>query len=147
MTTIVYNAKTAEIACDSRTTTDKIIVTDNAQKWFDYHGWRVFCTGQTCDIYNLQHNFLNNQFDTIESLEFIKYHPKKGVWYGCVKRGSCKSEPLAQSYAIGSGQQAAMFGLLNGYNTVEIVEQVKRVDFRTGGDIHCFKVTDPLEHT
>lgn len=144
MTTIVYNAITAEIACDSRTTTDKIIVTDNAQKWFDHNGWRVFCTGQTCDIHNLEHNFTNSQFDKIESLEFIKYHPRKGVWYGYVKHGTCKSEPLTQSYAIGSGQQAAMFGLLSGFDTVEIIEQVKQIDFRTGGAVHNFKTTLPL---
>ncbi|MCF2909970.1 hypothetical protein L1285_16745 [Pseudoalteromonas sp. DL2-H2.2] len=144
MTTIIYDAFSDQIACDSRTTTKDMIVTDDAQKWFDAGGWRVFCTGQTCDIYTLKQAYLTRSFDNVGHLEFIKYHPEQGVWYGLVENGVLKTEPLTSSYAIGSGQKVAMYGLHQCHPPEDIIEVVKTIDFRTGGKVHCFDVTNAI---
>ncbi|MCG7548564.1 hypothetical protein [Pseudoalteromonas sp. Of7M-16] len=145
MTTIVYDTFCNMVACDSRTTTKNMIVTDNAKKWFDVNGWRVFCSGETCDIHKLEESYKANSFESLADLEFIKYHHEHGVWYGIVEGGKLKTEPLASSYAIGSGQKAAMYGLRKNHDLKDLINTVKTIDFRTGGEVHCFDVTEPVQ--
>lgn len=50
MTTVVYDHKNKQIACDSRTTCGDIIVDDEAIKYIDKGDKIWFCSGSTGDF-------------------------------------------------------------------------------------------------
>lgn len=143
MTTIVYDHKNKQVACDSRITRGDVICTNEGVKWLsDGQGVWFFC-GKTCDKQMLIDYFSGKpQKDNLipESAAFY-FKFDDGVYLRTVNDdGVIQESPIDFSDAIGSGEQWAISALDHGKTAKEAIEYAMSRDVYTGGEVVVFEV-------
>ncbi len=140
MTTIVFNAETQEIACDSRATGGNgLIVTDKANKCWDVNGDLWFLAGTVADM----EEFVTAEIgDTLENqLECVAFVIRKDGQFETVytnEEGRMRVLPLEYTEAIGSGMDWAVAALDLGLDTREAVKYAMTRDCMSGGAVHVY---------
>ena len=141
MTTIAY--KDGIIACDSRTTANSMIVTDNAQKRFIIEGVTFFIAGAPSDYSRFFDLYFGRSTDAknVDAVSFVVYSgvvykaavcPEVGFWKECLRADL--------AYAIGSGTQYALAAMDMGATAAQAVRQAMKRDVYTGGRIRTYKL-------
>lgn len=140
MTTIAYNHKDQEIACDGRMTMYDTVVNDDAVKMKEFNGVKFFFCGKSCDE------------DLAISIYFggeAKKQPNVSgfVIDGCsVYHISFSEDCDLQKFkvdcnmAIGSGTDFALSAMDFGCNAEDAVKYAATRDIYSGGKISVFKV-------
>lgn len=141
MTTIVYDHKAQQIAVDSRTTGDGIILSDSTLKWVNRPDGSIwFLCGTVCDFDLLVEAVEENK--KIESnLECNAFVLQNGsVRLVGVDDGKPWSNSIWYSRAIGTGFQFAISALDHGKTAKESVEYAATKDYCTGGKVHVYDI-------
>ena len=139
MTTIAYNHKDNQIAWDSRSTSNGIIVEDTKQKMKIINGVRFWFTGTISD----QRAFIEMYFGakcgefTPECNAYV--YDNELFYCGVTERGELWKEPVDCNHAsVGSGGLFALSGMLTGMTAKQSVEHAKKLDIYSGGKVRVF---------
>lgn len=140
MTTIAYNHKDKQIAWDSRSTNNGIIVEDTRQKMKIINGVRFWFTGTISD----QRAFINMYFGEKRgefAPECNAYVYDNELFYcGVTDQGELWREPVDCNHASGSGGHFAMSGMVTGMSAPESVTHAKKLDIYSGGRVRVWKL-------
>lgn len=140
MTTLAYNHKDRQIACDSRSTRQSTIISDQAKKFEIVDGVMFFLCGSVCD-YDI---FIKMYFGekSTEIPECNSFTVDNGVIYRCgvTEEGLFWKQKLTNDDALGSGWQFALSAFDFGCNAKESVEYAKTRDSGTGGKVYLYDV-------
>lgn len=138
MTTIVFNAETQEIACDSRATGGNgLIVTDKADKCWEVDGDRWFLAGTVADMEEFVHAEVGNTLEN--QLECVAFVIRADGTFWTVytnEEHRVRTLPLEYTEAIGSGGDWAVAGIDLGLTTRAAVEYAMTRDANSGGAVH-----------
>ena len=139
MTTIVYCAKTNQIAIDSRATVGGTISQDDAEKFIFSDGEMWFFCGSLADAQKLIDMHHERRPHTeVSCSAFVA--TKDGVFHRIYDRENNRYMPyrLTYSWADGSGTDHALTALDLGLNVKDAVKMAMRRDVWTGGLIRVF---------
>ncbi len=139
MTTIVYDHKNKQVAVDSRSTANNLIVSDKTIKFKENEKGLWFFTGSRADE---------------DDLAGLEHNDKPEVKPDCsafiVSNGVCKLVTFNGDYvsvsnneynhAIGSGSDFALAALDFGKSAKEAIEYAKTRDSATGGKVHVYDI-------
>ena len=140
MTTIVYDHKNKQIACDSRTTMGTLIVLDDAIKYKTINGAVWFICGKTgeADI------FIDNFKPLDEVPENLDVHAlrveDKKVYLCTIGGGVFRECEMPCETSIGSGEDYALAALDFGRTAKEAIEYAMTRDNSTGGKVHVYDI-------
>lgn len=138
MTTIVYDHKAKQIACDSRLTRGYIIVSDDDNKFTSNKFGTFALSGRTADCEELANNFDGDISNNCGASGFLVCD---GVCYWVYQEGGkARSLRLPCSEASGSGEEFALSALDFGKSAKEAVEYAMTRDNNTGGKVRVFDV-------
>lgn len=141
MTTIFYDAKEGKIAIDSRLTSNNIIETDSAKKYFCFGNEFVFWSGDINAAHSAVNCEIGHAYDL--SLEFAFIIVRDSVVYSrYVCKGVMMEFPVDWSFGEGSGACFAMAAHDLGKSARESIEYAATRDVNTGGEIRVFNVAD-----
>lgn len=140
MTTIAYNHKDKQIAWDSRSTSNGVIITDSTQKMTVIDGVRFWFTGTVTD----QRAFIGMYFGA----KCGEFTPECGAYVydeelfycGVTEQGELWKEPVDCNHASGSGGNFAMSGMVMGMTARQSVQHAKRLDVYSGGRVRSFNL-------
>lgn len=138
MTTIVYNHKDKQIAIDSRSSRDNVIITDNAIKWRTEQGALFFLCGLVPDFDMLIEAYFGKALLTVpEANAFVI---DKGIPYriGVTEELIFWKSELTNSDSFGSGASFALAALDFKLSAAEAIEYTKTRDCYTGGTVHTY---------
>lgn len=140
MTTIAYKHESNEIAWDSRSCSNGVIVTDNAMKLRVRDGIKFWFSGCTAD----QDSFMNMYFgekcgEFVPDCDAIVLDGKL-LRCGVSKDGEFWREPIESNYAMGSGEKFALAAMDFDLSAREAVEYTKTRCCYTGGEVHSEKL-------
>ena len=140
MTTIAYNHKDKEIACDSRMVSNNYIESDRYDKTIKIGDRLFFMAGSVCDQLAFCTDFdLNCKADReYDCSGFMIFEGKAYDVYDY--KGRFASCEITDNSAIGSGAHYAMAAIDHGKCAKDAVEYVKTRDPGTGGEVRVFKV-------
>lgn len=141
MTTIVYDHKNKQIACDSRESANGCIITDEAIKHREYDGRVWFCCGSKCDVDLFIENFEHNTIAP-EYVDVSGFLIDNGVVYAaCINDdGIYKKSIQPSSDGIGSGGWSAQAAVDLGKSARQAVEYAMTRDCFSGGDIYVYDI-------
>lgn len=141
MTTIVYDHAARQIACDSRTTGDNVILGDHTQKWVNRPDGSIwFLCGSVCDFDALIASVENNkkaEFDLNCNALVLSGGELKIVG---IEELMPWSNKIQYSRAIGTGFQFAISAIDHGRTAKEAVEYAATRDYMTGGKVHVYDI-------
>ena len=146
MTTIVYDHKNKQIACDSRTTCNDIIVDDKAIKYIDKGDKLWFCSGSTGDFETFINHYepltKTNPHISADAIFLIKEGDCiGGVYLAIIDRDDVYKECIMNhNQAVGSGSNWALAALDMGKTAKEAVEYALTKDVYSGGKIHVYDI-------
>lgn len=146
MTTIVYNAKTQEIACDSRATNaNGLIVTNHAVKAMKHGDETWFMAGSVCDM----EEFMNAEVGEVLPFQ-VECHAfvirPEGMFVVYTDENlRVRTCPLDYTEAIGSGGDWALAGLDLGLDIRASVEYAMTRDCFSGGAVHVYNKDGIIE--
>lgn len=143
MTTIVYDHKNGQIACDSRMTRSGVVLSDSAPKWRYDKSVILFFTGCTCDFEQFMQHYGKHGAKPDAEVEADAFIVKEGIVYeaGFSKTHGYFETPLRDySSSIGSGQSFALAALDFGKTAKEAVEYAATRDIYTGGQVSVFDI-------
>lgn len=140
MTTIVYDHKRKQVACDSRETANSVIKSDAIEKWFYCGADLYFYAGAVADI---------DAFKAADKVRGEKIEPmidgcaiavKNGKVYKCAY---CEHDgywelELKFSDAMGTGSDWAVAALDFGCDIRAAVDYAISRDSNSGGTVHVF---------
>ena len=140
MTTIAYNHKDKQIAWDSRSTNNGIIITDSTQKMKIVNGVRFWFTGAMSD----QRPFIEMYFGA----SCGEFYPECNAYVyddelfycGVTDKGELWKEPVDCNHASGSGGVFALSGVVMGMTAKEAVTHAKKLDIYSGGRVRVFSI-------
>lgn len=141
MTTIVYNHKDKQIACDSRTTAGSVIVSDKDIKMQKVNGVKFFLCGSVPD-----YELLIDMYFTGEPSKVVPEASAlvidNGIAYkiGTSDDGVPWKQPLDHDDSIGSGGQFALSAMDFGCSARGAVKYAATRDIYTGGRIRVYDV-------
>jgi ATP-dependent protease HslVU (ClpYQ) peptidase subunit len=140
MTTIVYDHKNKQIACDSRETGGGTLFTDSAIKHRTVNGDVWFICGSKSDVTIFIDTFEHNSFAP-ENVECGGLVVRKGIAYkACNDDGVYKLDELPCNESLGSGGWFAMAAVDLGKTARESVEYAMTRDVYSGGKIHVYDI-------
>jgi hypothetical protein len=142
MTTIVYDHKNKQIACDSRITKGgSTIITDEGAKYVSNNIGLWFFSGDICD----QKGFMNC-YDKEQERQQVTFNASAFLVVGKVAYSVymddgyfCKIE-LNHTDCKGSGVLLALAALDHGKTAKEAVEYAMTRDMFTGGKVHVYDI-------
>lgn len=142
MTTIVYNHKTRQIACDGRSMRGSIIMTDECNKWF-YDGPAIYFFSGMVDhvkpFLSLK-GVIGAKYDFDLEISAFKVVDGKVFECGvCNEYGYWELE-LDWSSAIGSGENFALAALDFGKSAEDAVKYAAKRDSGTGVKVSVYSV-------
>jgi hypothetical protein len=138
MTTIVYDHKNKQVACDSRETADGLLVTDEARKYYKRTEVTWFICGTKADADIFIDNFEHNT-ESPANLECSGLFVEGGVVYkACIADGVYKKDLLPSNEGLGSGGWTALAAVDLGKTAKEAVEFAMIRDIYSGGKIHVY---------
>mgnify|MGYP003656527582 CR=1 FL=1 len=146
MTTIVYDYKSQQIACDSRSTIGNTIIDNNAIKYKNVDEKLWFCAGSKGDaetfIGHYQPLTKANHFLDVDTVFLITSGNCSGSVYMAIKDEEhvYKECILDHNYATGSGEQWALAALDYGATAKEAVEYAMTKDIYSGGKVHVYDI-------
>lgn len=143
MTTIVYDHKARQIACDSRMTRSGVVLSDSASKWKYDKSVILFFTGCTCDFEQFMQHYGTHGAKPDAEVEADAFIVRDGAVYeaGFSKTHGYFETPLREySSAIGSGQSFALAALDYGESARRAVEYAMTRDIYTGGKVHVYDI-------
>ena len=146
MTTILYDYKNQQIAIDSRTTCDSIIVDDKAIKYIDKGDKLWFCSGATGDFETFisHYNPLTETNPHINADAFFLITEGDcigGVYLAVIDRdGIYKECIMDHDQALGSGSSWALAALDHGKTAKEAIEYAMTRDIYSGGKVHVYDI-------
>ncbi len=140
MTTIAYNHKDKQIAYESRSTRDFVIISDSVNKRIDRDGVSFFLCGSVADYDML----INIYFGGSENLvpECNAYAVSKEGCYriGVTEAGEFWKQKLEHNEAMGSGWEWAIAAMDFGKSASDAVEYAKTRDSASGGKVNVFDI-------
>ena len=143
MTTIAYNHKDKEIAVDSRTSRDTIVISDKKNKVQVIDGVIYIGCGDTEHIINLI-DALAGKIDpsSISLNDALVFWVNKGVVFKSGFNGDdgVWTQSINFSEAVGSGDFWAMAAMDFGCSAKDAVKYAMTRDMYTGGKIRVIKV-------
>jgi len=147
MTTIIFNAETQEIACDSRVTDGcGVIVSDTAFKAVKHGEDLWFLAGDCADMELLMDAQMHEQVPfSLECAAFVMRPDGFFTVYTNKENRVCQL-PLLYTEGIGSGCYLAMSALDLGLTTRAAVEYAMTRDSGSGGTVHVYNkdgIIDP----
>ena len=138
MTTIVYDHKRKQIACDSRCTGDGVIKTDSLLK-YRYSGAALFFfTGPVSDHEKLVNAYSHGKIEKCEANAIICVDGK--VILCGIDGDELWLETLSYNQGIGSGFKFALAALDFGNTAEESVKYAITRDFYSGGKVHVYDI-------
>ncbi len=141
MTTIVYDHKARQIAVDSRTTADGVLISDKAKKYRHDGDLIWFLCGDSCDHEKLIAASKGDFNESCDELGSNAFFVKDGKVFICgFTEGKFWSHEIECSRAIGSGYQFGLAAIDHGKTAKESVQYAATRDIYTGGDVHVFDV-------
>jgi len=141
MTTIVYDHKAKQIACDSRICKNDVIGSDSFIKYKHIGAELWFFCGTIADA-----NLLVLWFDKGPKPELIPECEALAVINGKVYHHHVSSDGVAAQFelefseALGSGCKFAISAIDHGKSAAESVEYAMKRDPFTGGKIHVYDI-------
>ena len=138
ITTIVYDHKNNQIACDSQLTSKCIAVNANAEKFIKNDIGMWFFTGKDSDSVDLSKLRHNDKVEVSPDCSAI-LSTDNGVYLVCMSDGGyCEYSPLNYSMTIGSGMDLALAALDFGETASKAVEYAATRCIYTGGKVHVY---------
>ena len=139
MTTIVYDHKNKQIACDSRTTASNLILTDKAIKFKENEKGLWFFSGSVADESQLIELVHNDKPDiTPDCCAFLV---KDGACYLVTFNGDyCAISENKYSHSIGSGGDWALAAIDMGMTAKKAVKYACTRDIGSGGKINVYDI-------
>lgn len=139
MTTIVYSHKEGVIACDSRTVSGGIIVSDDSKKFSIINGEHYFISGYTPDGDDLIRFYLGEEVNRTK-YECAVMYTKNGKVFLMSYEDEFSTWELFCDRCIGSGGDFALAALDYGKSAKEAVKYAMTRDIYTGGTVREFLV-------
>jgi ATP-dependent protease HslVU (ClpYQ) peptidase subunit len=141
MTTIVYDHKKKQIACDSLTTADDIVMSAQAKKFRNMPDGSIwFFCGSVADIDAFVHCMQSGE-KTNQTLSCNAFIVRDGtVYISGIDNGEPWKQKLDLSRAIGSGHQFAMAAIDFGKSAHDAVKYAATRDIYTGGKIRVYDI-------
>ena len=140
MTTIVYDHKTNQIACDSRATCSGYITSDSACKYRYNEHVLWFFAGDLCDIEFMMSDFQHRK-SAPECMSLQAIFVEEGIPYSAfISDGLYKKEKMWTSDTFGSGGWHAQAALDFNKSVKEAVEYAMTRDTCTGGKVHVYDI-------
>jgi ATP-dependent protease HslVU (ClpYQ) peptidase subunit len=145
MTTIVYDHKRGQIACDSRLTIGSLIATDTADKTLETSKGIVFLAGSIGDFETLAKLIENNEHGASDpqdgELECDAMLIMNGSVYNVFMSDDIVNyQRCSFSNGIGSGRDWALSSLDHGKNAKQAVEYAATRDIYTGGKVRVYDI-------
>jgi len=147
MTTIVYDHKRGQIACDSRLTKGSMITTDGAQKWMKTENGIIFMAGCRADFEMLSALTVNYSHGDVVETEFelqcegILVKDDHVYLISIQDGGQFWMEPLDEAVAAtGSGSEWAIAAIDHGKTAKQAVEYAATRDIYTGGKVRVYDI-------
>lgn len=139
MTTIVFNADTQEIACDSRCTdSNGVIISDNAHKAVQHGEDLWFLAGDCADMELLMDATIHEQLPfALECAAFVMRPTGFFTVYTNKDNRVCQL-PMDYTEGVGTGAYFAVSGIDLGLTTRAAVEYAITKDSNSGGTVHVY---------
>lgn len=142
MTTIVYDHKNKQIACDSRLTKGgTTIISDDHVKYVKNDIGLWFFSGDICDIKGFM-----SCYDKEQEQQQVSFNASAFLVIGSdifsvyMDDGYFCKTPLNHSECKGSGELLALSALDHGGTAKEAIEYAMTRDMFTGGKIHVYDI-------
>ena len=140
MTTILYDHKNKQIACDSRATAMGMIKTDSFTKFLNKDGVMWFFVGNSGEADMLASTF-KELTAAPENLDVSAFFVDNGCVYSAsIDNGIYRSSLIEYSDAGGSGNEFAIAALDAGKTAKEAVEYAITKDYFSGGKVHVYDI-------
>jgi 20S proteasome alpha/beta subunit len=140
MTTIVYNHKDKQIACDSRISSGNIITSDEHIKYAFDNGVTWFFCGKAGETEMFISTFKELTIAT-EHLDVCAFFVENGnVYQASIENNIFRSCLIDFSDSIGSGCEFALTALDLGKTAKEAIECAISRDMYSGGKIHVYDI-------
>jgi len=146
MTTIVYDHKNKQIACDSRTTIGGTIIDDKSIKYKTVDDKLWFISGSPGDADTFINHYKplteTNSHLNIDAIFLIKEGDCINGVYRAIKdeRDIYKECILDHNFTTGSGDMWALAALDHGKTAKEAVEYAMTRDVYSGGKVHVYDI-------
>ena len=140
MTTIAYNHKDKQIAVDSRSSRDNVIMSDHVDKSKLVNGVTFVLCGAACDYSILIDMYFGSESKLVPEANAFVIDDGKVYRIGCTADGVFWKQECEHNDALGSGWEYALAAMDFGRDAEEAVEYAKTRDCYTGGEVHVFNV-------
>ena len=146
MTTIIYDHKRKQIACDSRTTIGSLIIDDESIKFKQAGDKLWFISGSKGDADTFINHYepltKGNDFMDVDAIFLITNGSFEGGVYMAIKNEDhiYKECIVDHNYATGSGDVFALSALDFGKTAKEAVEYAITRDIYSGGKVHVYDI-------
>ncbi len=140
MTTIVYDHKNKQVACDSRETGGGVLFTDEAIKYKVVGDDVWFICGSKSDVAIFIDTFEHNSHSP-DNVNCGGIVVRDGVCYkACNEDGVYKLDELPCNESLGSGGWLAMAAVDLGKTARQAVKYAMTRDLYTGGKVHVYDI-------
>jgi ATP-dependent protease HslVU (ClpYQ) peptidase subunit len=139
MTTIVYDHKNKQIACDSRITGGGLILTDCATKFKENDKGLWFFAGIKADVSQLIELEHNSKPEVKPDCSALLIKDKK-CFLVAFNGDYCSISENDYNHSIGSGDVWALAAIDMGKTAKEAVEYAMTRDVYTGGKVHVYDI-------
>lgn len=141
MTTIIYDHKNKQIACDSREVCGNMIASDDVKKFLTINDSIWFSSGSASDGRIFAEN-ANHNTKSPENSDCTSIQIKQGIAYivAVDNNDVYKIQELEMSEGVGSGGRFALSALDFGKTAKEAVEYAMTRDVYTGGKVHVYDI-------
>jgi len=142
MTTIVYDHKNKEVACDSRYTRGDMIDTDEGDKTRKNDRGLWIFSGLVADYEDLMVLEKNEKAEVRPECCAILISGGEAFTVDTDSEGFCIIDKLTSNFAAGSGANFGLVALDFGKTAEEAVDYAKTRDSKSGGATRVFKLRD-----
>lgn len=143
MTTIIYDHKKKQIACDSRIPKESGSYNDGYTKMVWHKSILFILTGSTCDMEYFRENYEKHKKAELADvdLDCSGFIVRDGLVYSVFVYGGIFNEDICfcNDFA-GSGGKYAISALDHGKTIKEAVEYTMTKDCFTGGEVHVYDI-------
>lgn len=143
MTTIVYDHKKKQIACDSRMSKNSGAYNDSYIKMKEVNGILFVLTGSTCDTDYFMENYVKYGKVELKDVEIdcSGIIVRDGAAYNVfIHDGVFNEDNMFCNEFAGSGGQYAISALDHGATVKEAVEYAMTKDCFSGGKVHVYDI-------
>lgn len=141
MTTIVYDHKNKQIACDSRMTSGNLIVTDEGVKHVKKENSIYFIAGRIGEGLTFATHFKEMEKANDNLDNDCIFVDNKCAYLGVIDNEKVfRSSDLYYNMSVGSGGDYAICALDFGATAKEAIEYAATKDVYTGGKVHVYDI-------